>query len=69
MLDVSVIVKVTDVPVPEAGTVPVPIQPVQMYWVPVGPGVGEVTDSVISVPESNQPLDGFGESCADVTVK
>jgi hypothetical protein len=69
MLDVSVIVKVTDVPVPEAGTVPVPAQPVQTYWVPVGPAVGEVIDSVISVPESNQPLDGFGEPCADVTVK
>lgn len=45
---------------------PVPIQPVQTYWVPVGPGVGEVTDSNIWVPESNQPFDGKGESYEEV---
>ena len=50
MLDASVMVNVTDVSVPEAGTLPVPVQPVQTYRVPAGSGVGEVTDPVISVP-------------------
>jgi len=62
-------VNVTDEPVPEAGTLPDPLQPVQTYWVFEIPEVGVVTDSVMFVPESNQPLDGVGESYADVTVR
>jgi hypothetical protein len=49
------------VPEPEAGTLPEPVQPVQTYWIPEPPETEEVTDAVILVPESNQPLDGEGE--------
>jgi hypothetical protein len=66
MPDTLVIVKVTDVSVPEAGTLPVPVQPVQTYCVPAEPGMGEVTDSTICVPDSNQPFDGEGESYREV---
>jgi hypothetical protein len=31
MLEAAVIVKLTDIPVPEVGTLPVPVQPVQTY--------------------------------------
>jgi hypothetical protein len=62
MLEAAVMVKVTDEEVPDAGTLPLPDQPVQTYWVPEGPGVGDVTDSVTLEPESNQPLIGEGES-------
>jgi hypothetical protein len=62
-------VKGTDEEMPDAGTLPVPVQPVQTYWVPEGPGVGDVTDSVMLEPESNQPLAGVGESYGEVTVK
>jgi hypothetical protein len=69
MLEGAVIVKTTDEAVPEGGTLPVPDQPVHTYWVPVGPAVGEVTDSFMLVPELNQPLDGEGEPYAEETVK
>jgi hypothetical protein len=68
-LDGADMVKVTDEEVPEGGTLPVPDQPVQMYLVPEGPAVGDVTDSEKSEPESNQPLTGKGESYAEDTVK
>ena len=48
---------------PVAGTLPVPVQPVQAYWVPVpGPAeTGDATDSVMLDPLKNQPLEGDGE--------
>jgi hypothetical protein len=61
MLEGAVIVKVVDEAVPEAGTLPVPDQPVQTYCMPEPPETGEVTDSVMLVPEVNQPLTGDGE--------
>jgi hypothetical protein len=62
-------VNATDEDVPEPGTLPDPVQPVQTYWVPETPDVGDVTDSFMYVPESNQPLEGAGESYGEVTVK
>jgi hypothetical protein len=61
MLEGAVMVKVMDEAVPDVGTLPVPDQPVQTYWTPEPPETGEVTDSVMLVPELNQPLDGVGE--------
>ncbi len=61
MLDAVVMVKTTKSPEPENGTFPVPVQPVQTYCVPAPPKTGEVTDSVMLEPESNQPLFGVGE--------
>jgi hypothetical protein len=69
MLDGVAIVKVTDEAVPDAGTLPVPVQPVQTYWVLEPPETGEVTYSVTLEPESNQPLTGEGESCGEETVR
>jgi hypothetical protein len=69
MVEGALIVKTTDEPLPEAGTLPEPDQPVHTYWVPVGPAVGDVTDSVMLVPESNQPLAGEGESYGEDTFK
>ena len=62
MLEGRDIVKVTVVPDPELETLPVPVQPVTTYWVPEEPGVGDITDSVMLEPESNQSLIGVGES-------
>jgi hypothetical protein len=36
--------------------------------VPETPSVGEVTDAVMLVPSSNEPLEGEGESYAEDTV-
>jgi hypothetical protein len=69
MLDGAAAVKVMDEAVPDAGTLPVPVQPVQTYWMPEPPEPGEVTDSVMLEPESNQPLTGEGESCGEETVR
>jgi hypothetical protein len=69
MVEFAVIANVTDVPVPEAGMLPEPVQPVQTYRVPVPPETGEVTDSVISVPVLKKPLGGEGEPWAEVTVR
>jgi hypothetical protein len=44
MEEAIVIVKLADVEVPEEGTLPVPVQPEQMYW---PPEAGEVTESVM----------------------
>jgi hypothetical protein len=62
MLESVFIVKVAREEPPEAGTLPVPFQPVQTYWVPAGPAKGEVTEAVMIVPASNHPLVGVGES-------
>jgi hypothetical protein len=62
MLEGAAIEKLTREEPPEAGTLPVPVQPVQTYCVPEGPDAGEVTEAVMLVPESNQPLIGVGES-------
>ena len=69
MLEAALIVKVTEVPVPLAGTLPMPDQPVQTYCVPAGPLAGEETNAVIEVPASNQSLVGFGESYTGFTVR
>jgi hypothetical protein len=61
--------KLSDVAEPDAGTLPVPVQPVQTYLVPESLETGDVTDSNIAVPESNQPLEGVGESYSEVTVR
>ena len=62
MVEGELTVKVTDVEVPFAGTLPDPDHPVQRYCVPVPPLTGEVTDAAIDEPASNQPLAGLGES-------
>ena len=69
MVEGEVMVKATVAAEPDAGTLPVPDQPVQTYWVPEEPDVGEVTDSFMPVPELNQPLAGLGESYGEDTVK
>jgi hypothetical protein len=69
MLDGELIVNVVDVDEPEEGTFPVPVHPIQAYWVPEPAGIGELIDSVTEDPASNQPLTGFGEPFEDVTVK
>ncbi len=62
MLEGSSIVKVTDVVVPDAETLPVPVHPVYTYRVSVGPRAqGEVTLAVTDVPESNHSLVSAGE--------
>jgi hypothetical protein len=61
MLEAALIVNVTaDVP-PEAGMLPVPVHPIQAYWVPIAPAIGEATNSVMLDPLLNQPLDGETE--------
>jgi hypothetical protein len=60
-VEFAVIINVTDDVVPEAGTLPVPVQPVQTYWMPEPPDTGDLMDSVMFVPELNKPLDGVGE--------
>jgi hypothetical protein len=69
MLEGALIVKTTDEAVPEAGTLPVPDQPVQTYWTPDAPATGDVTDSFMLVPELNQPLSGDGEPYGEDTVR
>ena len=54
MMEGDVIVNVTLDSVPDAGTLLVPVQPVQTYRVPVGPDAGDVTEAVTLAPESNQ---------------
>jgi hypothetical protein len=69
MLEGAFIVKVTEEELPEVGTLPAPVQPVQTYCVPAGPANGEVTEAVMFTPESNHPLVGVGESRAEDTVR
>ena len=52
---------VTAVAVPEAGTLPVPDQPVVAYWVPVPAAIGDAMNSVMLDPLLNQLLAGVGE--------
>jgi hypothetical protein len=61
------IVNCTLVAAPDAGTLPVPVQPVQTYWTIVA-ATGEPTEVVMGVPASNQPLAGVGEPYGEVTV-
>lgn len=61
MLEGWFIVKSTLVAAPDVGALPVPLQPVQPYWVTIYPATGEVTEACIGVPASNQPLVGVGE--------
>jgi len=61
--------KLTEFVVPDAGTLPVPVQPVQTYCVPEGPATGEGTLALIGVPALNQPLTGLGDPYGEVTVK
>ncbi len=65
--DGDVIVNAMLEPVPDAGALPLPVQPVHTYCVPAGPDSGDVTCAVMLVPESNQPLIGLGEPRGDVT--
>jgi glycine/D-amino acid oxidase-like deaminating enzyme len=69
MVEFALMANVTDDAAPEAGMLPAPFQPVHTYWTLVPPEAGEATDSVMLVPEANQPLDGEGESYAEVTVR
>jgi len=62
-------VKVTLLELPVDGILPVPVQPVVMYWAPVPADTGEVTDSVMDVPALSHPVVGVGVSWADVTVR
>ena len=61
MLEGWFIVNCVLVAVPDDGTLPVPVQPVQLYWVTIVPVTGEVTEACMDVPASNQPLVGAGE--------
>ena len=45
---------------PDAGTLPVPIQPEQANCVTIDPATGEVTEACTDAPASNQPLVGAG---------
>jgi len=54
---------------PDAGTLPVPVQPEQTYCVAESADTGDITDADIVLPESNQPLVGVGESCEEITVR
>ena len=69
IVDAADMVNVADVVLPDAGTLPVPVQPVHTYCIPEPPDTGDVTDSVMLEPESNQPLVGVGESYGDDTVR
>jgi len=64
----ALMLKLTEFVVPDAGTLPVPVQPVQMYRV-VPTVTTESTEAVIDDPESNQPPLGVGVPCAEFTVK
>jgi hypothetical protein len=69
ILDAEFTLKPTEQDNPLEGTLPLPDQPVQTYWMPVPPLTGELTDAVTNVPASNQLLVGFGESYAELTVR
>ena len=62
MLEAALIVKLTLFEVPVAGTLPVPVHPVVMYWTPALTNTGEVTSSVIVEVALNHPLAGVGVS-------
>lgn len=62
--ELTVIVNVTEVVLPEAGTDPVPVQPVLRYWIPVPPetGVGpQLAMITVSFGYECFPTDGSGE--------
>ena len=64
MDDGEVMVKVTEVLVPVAGTEPVPVHPVHLYLVPApSSSAGLVTVAETETPESYQSApDGLGDS-------
>jgi 2',3'-cyclic-nucleotide 2'-phosphodiesterase (5'-nucleotidase family) len=68
MLEGWLIVKSVVSAVPEAGTLPEPVQPEQTYCVTNNPSMGEATEARIDAPASNQPVVGVGEPCGEVTV-
>jgi hypothetical protein len=60
MLEGALIVKLVEHDDPLDGTLPLPVQPVHTYRVPVPPLTGELTDADME-PTLNQLLDGLGE--------
>jgi hypothetical protein len=69
MVEGAFIVNDVDDVLPELDTLPVPVQPVQTYWIPDGPEAGDVTDEDTNEPPSNHPVSGVGEPYGDVTVR
>jgi hypothetical protein len=61
ILEALFIVKVMEVPVPDVGTLPVPVHPVHLNRVLPDWSAGLATEAVIVLPESNQLLCGKGE--------
>jgi hypothetical protein len=61
MLEGWSIVKDILVAVPDAGTLPVPAQPVQTCSVTIDAVAGELTEAGMDAPASNQLLIGVGE--------
>jgi hypothetical protein len=57
-----------DAPDPLDGADPVPVHPVETYWIPVPPETGDVTDDETEAPELYHPCP-VAESCASVTVR
>jgi len=47
--------------VPDVGTLPVPVQPVQTSCVTIDPTTGDIMETCMDVPASNQPVVGDGE--------
>ena len=47
ILDGASIAKLVEQDDPVAGTLPLPVQPVHTYWIPVPPLTGELTDADI----------------------
>lgn len=64
ILEGSTIAKDTTEVAPDAGTLPVPVHPEQVY-----PEAGDETYAVMLVPLSYHRLVGVGESYCEVTVK
>jgi hypothetical protein len=61
MLEGSVNVNSTLFAVPDVGTLPVPDQPEQAYWVTTEPATCVGTEACTEVPASNHPVFGVGE--------
>jgi len=61
ILEAASIVNVKLVEDPLAGALPVPLQPVATYRIPVPPLTGEETDAEIKLLALNHPLEGAGE--------
>ena len=61
MVDGWLIVNSAVSAVPDAGTLPVPVQPEHTYCVTNNPSTGEFTEACIDAPASNHPVVGLGE--------